>query len=103
MAEYPLVPPDDPRVAPAVAMVRKCMFMGGNYTLNIRRILAAIDAEVPNTALDAEAAIGRVREVHRRVSNVCAHCSERDYPNYEASWPCPTIQALDPPAPDAKP
>jgi|UPI00051AD473 hypothetical protein len=27
-------------------------------------------------------------------SGTCTHCSERDYPNYEVPWPCPTMQAV---------
>lgn len=43
MSEFPLVPADDPRVAVVVAMLRKSAFMGGNFTLDARRILAALD------------------------------------------------------------
>lgn len=46
--EFPLAPADDPRIAPGVAILRKSVFMGGNFTLDMRRVLAAIDAAVPN-------------------------------------------------------
>lgn len=47
--------------------------------------------------LAAEAAVRRVRELHRRNANTgdCEHCSERDYPDYAVPHPCPTIAALD--------
>lgn len=37
-----------------------------------------------------------VSKLHVRNANsgTCEHCSERDYPNYDTPWPCPTIQAL---------
>lgn len=46
-----------------------------------------------------QAAIARVRAVHPRSESgtVCVTCSERDYPDYEVPWPCPTITALQPP------
>ena len=41
--EFPLCSKDDPRVPVVVNMLRKSMFMGGNFTLDARRILAALD------------------------------------------------------------
>ena len=41
--EFPLVPPDDARVPVVLDMLRKSQFMGGNFTLDARRILAALD------------------------------------------------------------
>ncbi|MFG3439906.1 hypothetical protein ACGF0J_21885 [Nonomuraea sp. NPDC047897] len=47
-------------------------------------------------AEEGQAAIVRVREVHREgPSGTCMHCSENDYPNYAIFWPCPTIRALE--------
>lgn len=45
----------------------------------------------------AEAAIARVRALHRHNPNsdTCEPCSDRDYPDYSVPWPCPTIAALD--------
>jgi hypothetical protein len=47
----------------------------------------------------AERQLDAARALHRRVTtphvDLCAHCSERDYPNYEVPWPCLTIRALD--------
>ncbi|MFD8777567.1 hypothetical protein [Streptomyces sp. NPDC059916] len=42
------------------------------------------------------AATDRVRQLHARNQHTsdCEHCSERDYPDYSVTWPCPTIQAL---------
>lgn len=41
-------------------------------------------------------AADKVRALHKRNehSGVCEHCSERDYPDYEVPWPCPTMHAL---------
>lgn len=41
-------------------------------------------------------AIAAVHALHVRNPNCgdCEHCSERDYPDYAVSWPCPTMQAL---------
>lgn len=41
-------------------------------------------------------AVGRVLGLHNRneYSGRCDHCSERDYPDYEVAWPCPTVRAL---------
>lgn len=38
----------------------------------------------------------RIRKLHPRSESgaVCVTCSERDYPDYEVPWPCPTITAL---------
>ena len=44
MSEFPLCPADDPRVDVARKMLHKSVFMGGNSTLDVRRILAAVDA-----------------------------------------------------------
>lgn len=54
-------------------------------------------------AARAEAAVARVRALHQRNehSGNCEHCSERDYPDYAVRSPCPTIQAIDQPAPAA--
>ncbi|MBC2903173.1 hypothetical protein [Streptomyces cupreus] len=48
-------------------------------------------------ALQAEAAIARVHDLHCRNehSGTCEHCSEHDYPDYSVPWPCPTIRALN--------
>ena len=43
-------------------------------------------------ATPAEAAIARVRDLHRPEYEACAWCSTND--RYVA-WPCPTISALD--------
>lgn len=49
----------------------------------------------------AQAAIARVRALHRRNEHTgtCEHCSQRDYPDYAVPSPCPTVQALDEPGP----
>lgn len=41
--EFPLCDKDDPRVSVVLDMLRKSQFMGGNFTLDARRILAALD------------------------------------------------------------
>ncbi|MFD5002187.1 hypothetical protein ACFWMV_04695 [Streptomyces mutabilis] len=45
----------------------------------------------------AEAAIERVRTLHRRNEHTgdCEHCSARDYPDYSVRHPCATVRALD--------
>ena len=45
---------------------------------------------------DLLAALDRVRQLHVRNENsgICEHCSERDYPDYEVTWPCPTMKAV---------
>ncbi|MFE1451956.1 hypothetical protein [Streptomyces olivaceoviridis] len=42
-------------------------------------------------------AVDRVKQLHVRnqYTGSCEHCSARDYPDYDVSWPCPTIQALE--------
>jgi hypothetical protein len=45
---------------------------------------------------DAQA-IARVRELHREDYGSCAECTSV----FSVSWPCPTIRALDQPAPAA--
>lgn len=42
-----LCPPDDPRVAVVLDILRKSAFMGGNFTLDSRRIIAALDRAFP--------------------------------------------------------
>lgn len=46
-----------------------------------------------------------VSRLHVRNANcgVCEHCSERDYPDYDVQWPCPTMQALGDLKPEATP
>lgn len=41
-------------------------------------------------------AVKRVYALHHRNEHTgdCEHCSERDYPDYEVHWPCPTLRAL---------
>jgi hypothetical protein len=60
-----------------------------------------MDSSIRETerAARTEAAIARVRALHRRNDNTgdCEHCSERDYPDYAVSYPCLTITALDEP------
>lgn len=43
------------------------------------------------------ASVERVRKLHVRNANsgTCEHCSERDYPGYAVTFPCPTALALD--------
>jgi hypothetical protein len=62
---------------------------------------AHLTSLVLDRAERAEAAITRARALHRRNANTgdCEHCSERDYPDYAVAYPCPTIRALDEPAP----
>ncbi|MEU4224340.1 hypothetical protein AB0F17_08605 [Nonomuraea sp. NPDC026600] len=52
--EFPLCPPDDPRVPVVLNMLRKSQFMGGNFTLDARRILAALDLAADNPETDKE-------------------------------------------------
>jgi hypothetical protein len=55
MSEFPLCSSDDPRVPVAVDMLRKSIFMGGNITLDVRRILAAIDGmDAPESPADVQ-------------------------------------------------
>jgi hypothetical protein len=49
-------------------------------------------------AEQAEAAIARVRALHYQDGAHCAVCTE-DFGRLNADWPCPTIRALDEPAP----
>jgi hypothetical protein len=46
----------------------------------------------------AEAATARVRALHYQDGVHCAVCTE-DFGRLNADWPCPTIRALDNPAP----
>lgn len=50
--EFPLSPADDPRVPVVLNMLKKSMFMGGNFTLDARRILAALDKAADTTTQD---------------------------------------------------
>ncbi|MEU8199510.1 hypothetical protein AB0C10_37575 [Microbispora amethystogenes] len=45
--EFPLCDKNDPRVPVVLDMLRKSQFMGGNFTLDARRILAALDEAFP--------------------------------------------------------
>jgi hypothetical protein len=45
--EFPLCDKDDPRVPVVLDMLRKSQLMGGNFTLDARRILAALDKAFP--------------------------------------------------------
>lgn len=47
--------------------------------------------------LRAEAAIERVRALHKRNENTgeCEYCSFRDYPTYAVPFPCDTVRTLD--------
>lgn len=49
-------------------------------------------------ATPAEAAIARVRALHRSEYEACSECSTND--RYQ-EWPCPTVRALDGDQPDA--
>jgi hypothetical protein len=49
-------------------------------------------------ANDAHAVIARVRALHYQDGAYCATCTE-DFGRLNADWPCPTIRALDEPAP----
>ncbi len=45
--EFPMCDKDDPRVPVVLDMLRKSQLMGGNFTLDARRILAALDKAFP--------------------------------------------------------
>jgi hypothetical protein len=57
--EFPLCSKDDPRVPVVVDMLRKSMLMGGNFTLDARRILAALDRQEEATGGAHSPASGR--------------------------------------------
>ncbi|KOV86086.1 MULTISPECIES: hypothetical protein [unclassified Streptomyces] len=52
-------------------------------------------ADQRQRAKRAEAAITRVRDLHREEYGLCDECTG----SHGVPWPCPTIQALDQPAP----
>lgn len=54
------------------------------------------ELDIVQICADWGARIAAVRKLHVRNANsaTCEHCSERDYPNYEVPWPCPTMLAL---------
>lgn len=56
-----------------------------------------LDSSIRETerAEKAEAAIARVRVLHREAYGCCEECTN----SHAVLWPCPTIQALDTPAP----
>ncbi|MFC7983836.1 hypothetical protein [Streptomyces sp. NPDC057336] len=62
-----------------------------------RREAAQLSHRYRNDAERAEAAIARVRALHRRNEHTgdCEPCSASDYPDYAVPHPCPTIRALD--------
>jgi hypothetical protein len=68
---------------------------------SLARIRAALDGVPEPDAAAAtrpgEAAIARVRVLHRRNENTgeCEYCSARDYPTYAVPHPCDTVRALD--------
>lgn len=64
----------------------------------VRRFLDALAAEPPSTA---EAAVARVRELHRKANNgtTCVYCAGMQRIGYDTDWPCDTIRALDAPEP----
>jgi hypothetical protein len=68
---------------------------------SLARIRAALDGVPEPDAAAAtrpgEAAIARVRVLHRRNENTgeCEYCSFRDYPTYAVPFPCDTVRALD--------
>jgi len=49
----------------------------------------------------AEDAIERVRELHRKANNgtTCVYCAGMQRIGYDTDWPCDTIRALDTPEP----
>ncbi|WP_214103204.1 hypothetical protein [Acrocarpospora catenulata] len=52
MPEFPLCAKDDPRVPVVLNILRKSAFIGGNFTLDSRRILAALDKAFEPAAPD---------------------------------------------------
>lgn len=51
-------------------------------------------------ARDAEAAVTRVRELHRKANNgeTCVYCAGMQRLGYDTTWPCDTVAALDGPS-----
>lgn len=56
-------------------------------------------SDVRERAEQAEAAIARVRALHRKASHgdMCVYCAPVQRIGYDATWPCDTIRALDEP------
>lgn len=68
----------------------------------ISRFLTALAAEPPCPDCGHEAAIERVRTLHRKANNgeTCVYCAGMQRIGYITDWPCDTIRALDEPAKD---
>lgn len=67
----------------------------------LRPLVAAEYTDAATAAAErAEAAIARVRELHRRANNgeTCVYCAPMQRTGYDTTWPCDTIRALDLPA-----
>ncbi|MYS15154.1 hypothetical protein [Streptomyces sp. SID4982] len=54
----------------------------------IRRAREALATDEPNSA---EAAVARVRALHRQETGLCEHCTGE----YGVTWPCATVRAIN--------
>jgi hypothetical protein len=57
--------------------------------------------DIANAYMDAQAALARVRELHRQANNgeTCVYCAPLQRLGYDTTWPCDTVAALDGPSP----
>lgn len=65
----------------------------------IGKALAALAAEPPRPDRGHDAALTRVRELHRKASHgtTCVYCAPMQRIGYDTTWPCDTIRVLDDP------
>jgi hypothetical protein len=87
------------RAAERMAVYRAAWHSARGRATHQRCINADLRTELAakaNRAEQAQAAIARVRALHREEYGCCAHCTRAD----SVLWPCPTIRALDKAAPD---
>lgn len=85
------VPAEDPRARPGKRGMRPDRV--ANQLWRDKLPLPVAERPTREQLLQASAAVHGLH-VRNPNSGTCEHCSERDYPNYEVTWPCPTIQAL---------
>ncbi|MFI2761426.1 hypothetical protein ACH5A3_21530 [Streptomyces echinatus] len=83
--------PDDgtrPDQPPAATPLEEAKATIESLRYQIRHAREALGTDEPS---GADAAIARVRALHRQESGLCAHCTGE----YGVPYPCPTITALD--------
>ncbi|GGW15720.1 hypothetical protein GCM10018980_52060 [Streptomyces capoamus] len=93
--------PDDgtqPEAPPAATPLEEAQATIESLRYQIRRAREALTTDEPGESADLQAAIARVRALHREEYGSCAHCTRED----GVPYPCPTIRALNGDTPHSK-